>query len=74
MRCLLELFEEIQFGLSGHLANCPIDSGLVPEQPFIKIKKKMNDAEIFRNSVDSRFCIKIFSSFFGSLISLLRHN
>ena len=56
MRRLLELFEEIQFGLSGHLANCPIDRGLVPEQPLTKIKKKMspcgmsegNGAEVFK--------------------------
>ena len=63
MRSLWELFEEIQFGLSGHLANCPIDSGLVPEQPFIKKMKKMNDVEIFLNSADSSFSIKIFSRF-----------
>ena len=63
MRRLLELFEEIQFGLSGHLANCPIDRGLVPEQPFTKIKKKINGVETFFNSVSLSFSIKVFSSF-----------
>ncbi len=63
MRRLLELFEEIQFGLSGHLANCPIDRGLVPEQPFTKIKKKMSSVEIFLNSAGLSFSIEVFSSF-----------
>ena len=63
MRRLLELFEEIQFGLSGHLANCPIDRGLVPEQAFTKIKKKINGVGIFFNSTSLSFSIKVFSSF-----------
>ena len=33
------LLVDMQLGLSGHLANCPIVGGTVPEQPISQIKK-----------------------------------
>tara|TARA_B100000586_G_C19972237_1_gene368296 strand:- start:261 stop:440 length:180 start_codon:yes stop_codon:yes gene_type:complete len=38
----VELFEEIQFGFSGHSANRPIESGLVPAQLTNKAKNNNN--------------------------------
>jgi hypothetical protein len=49
--------------LSGQLINWPIEVGFVPEQPFIKIKKKKNEAEKFPNCTNLSFRIRIFFSF-----------
>ena len=41
---MVELFEKMQLGFSGHSENWPIESGLVPAQLVSKIKNNSKQA------------------------------
>ena len=49
---MVELFEKMQLGFSGHSENWPIESGLVPAQLASKIKN--NSKQVTLVEYDSR--------------------
>jgi hypothetical protein len=54
------LLEEIQFGLSGQSINCPMEPGLVPEQPINNVKKNKRNIQVPDNNFSLGFCVFMF--------------